>query len=376
MPGLRVKQGMSAAADAARAAAELCDAVAQDDPALVLFFCSSHYDLPRLAEEIGRRMPGPVYGCTTAGEITPAGHASRALVGVSLASERMRLVPLVIPDLHGFDAARAQACGDRVNAGVRAARAEMPAARSFGLLLVDGLSVMEEQVVGHLYRVLDGVPIVGGSAGDDLRFSGTHVYADGRFLADAALLLTVVTEHPFCVFKTQHFEPTSTRVVITRADPGRRRVHEINGEPAAEEYARLLGLDAGALDDAVFSRHPLMLRIGGEWFARSIRGVDAEGGLDFYCAIDEGLVLTLARAGDLVGDFEAALGRVRAELGPPALVVGFECVQRRAAIATEGLGARCDALARRHNLVGFHTYGEQYNAVHINQTLTGVALGS
>jgi hypothetical protein len=34
-----------------------------------------------------------------------------------------------------------------------------------------------------------------------------------------------------------------------------------------------------------------------------------------------------------------------------------------------------DALYRKHGVVGFHTYGEQFNAMHLNQTLTGIAFG-
>ncbi len=30
---------------------------------------------------------------------------------------------------------------------------------------------------------------------------------------------------------------------------------------------------------------------------------------------------------------------------------------------------------RRFGVTGFHTYGEQYNAMHLNQTLTGIAFG-
>jgi hypothetical protein len=32
-------------------------------------------------------------------------------------------------------------------------------------------------------------------------------------------------------------------------------------------------------------------------------------------------------------------------------------------------------LYRRYNVAGFHTYGEQFNAMHLNQTFTGVAIG-
>jgi hypothetical protein len=30
----------------------------------------------------------------------------------------------------------------------------------------------------------------------------------------------------------------------------------------------------------------------------------------------------------------------------------------------------------RNNAVGFCTYGEQYEAMHMNQTLTGIAIGA
>jgi len=52
----------------------------------------------------------------------------------------------------------------------------------FGLLLVDGLSMLEEQVIASLYNQLGNVPLVGGSAGDDLQFRKSQVYWDGQFL--------------------------------------------------------------------------------------------------------------------------------------------------------------------------------------------------
>ena len=43
------------------------------------------------------------------------------------------------------------------------------------------------------------------------------------------------------VFSLNHLTPTEQRMVVTGADPARRVVHQINAEPAAQEYARLLG---------------------------------------------------------------------------------------------------------------------------------------
>ena len=45
------------------------------------------------------------------------------------------------------------------------------------------------------------------------------------------------------MFKTEHFVSSDKKLVVTQADPERRIVTEINGAPAAREYARVVGLD-------------------------------------------------------------------------------------------------------------------------------------
>jgi hypothetical protein len=51
-----------------------------------------------------------------------------------------------------------------------------PNINRFGLLLVDGLSMAEERLVANLYQQIGNVPIIGGSAGDDLRFEQSFIY--------------------------------------------------------------------------------------------------------------------------------------------------------------------------------------------------------
>ena len=108
-------------------------------------------------------------------------------------------------------------------------------------MLVDGASVSEEPVAYAFQEGLGDVSLIGGSAGNGLRFGSTYVYVDGRFLSDAAVLVVADTPLPIMPFKTQHFVPTDERLVVTEADPARRTVTEIDGLPAAAEYARALG---------------------------------------------------------------------------------------------------------------------------------------
>jgi hypothetical protein len=115
--------------------------------------------------------------------------------------------------------------------------------------------------------------------------------------------------------------------------------------------------------------------IDGANYVRSIQKVNPDGGLKFYCAIDRGVVLRVARGVDLVTNLETALSQVRARIGPPQLVLTFDCILRKLEIAQDGLVEDVSGILRRSNAIGFNTYGEQFCGVHVNQTLTAIALG-
>ena len=70
-------------------------------------------------------------------------------------------------------------------------------------------------------------------------------------LAGAAVVVLVNTWLDFEVFTTQHVVPCGEKLVVTRADSASRRVFELNAEPAALEYARLVGVPLEALDFVV-----------------------------------------------------------------------------------------------------------------------------
>jgi hypothetical protein len=51
-------------------------------------------------------------------------------------------------------------------------------------------------------------------------------------------------------------------------------------------------------------------------------------------------------------------------------------VLRRLDAENRQVRRQMEDLYKSYGVVGFHTYGEQHNAMHLNQTLTGVAFGS
>lgn len=370
---LRVKKGASGSTNAAQAARELYEAIYDPEAALGIFYCAPEYDLDALGAALGELFGDmPLIGCTTAGEITPLGYMEGSLTGVSIGGPGLRAVSVRLDDLATFELSDGDELARTALKRLGSTTGTPPS--RFGFLLVDGLSMQEEGLVSAIYRTLGGVPLFGGSAGDGTRFGATHLYHGGKFRSGCAVFTLVECPFPFTVFKTEHFVASPQKMVVTGADPARRIVTEINGEPAGPEYARMVGLEVAELTPLIFASHPVVVSLGGELFVRSIQKVNDDGSLTFFCAIDEGIVLTVANGVDLVANLEAAFSKVRQAIGEPHVVLGCDCILRFIEIGQTGIREQVGALMAANNVVGFATYGEQFNSMHVNQTFTGVAI--
>jgi hypothetical protein len=374
---MAIRTGQSDASDALQAAQEFHAAVSQPDMALVVFFCSSDYDLKALAPEIQRLFAGTqVIGCTTAGEIGPAGCLQHSISGASYPSGEFAAATGWLGNLQTFELAQGQALAQRLLQEVEHRAPSADAENSFVIQLIDGLSMREELVTNAMQAAFDKIPLVGGSAADCGQFVQTFVYADGAFHADSVAFALVTTSRPFRTFRIQHFLPTDERLVITEAEPSLRKVSGIDGWLAAEEYARRIGSDVEGLDAAAFAANPIVVVIDGTDFVRSVQKSNIDGSLTFYSAMEEGLVLRIARGGDLLQNMEQAFDGLREGLGEIQSVIAFDCILRQREISEAGLTDQVTAVFGRNNAVGFNTYGEQTRGVHVNQTLTGIAIGA
>ncbi|KPQ07336.1 MAG: hypothetical protein HLUCCA12_05860 [Rhodobacteraceae bacterium HLUCCA12] len=352
--------------------AVLCAELGNGPFALIAVFMSPQGDLPALADDLRQHFSDtPVIGCTTAGEITTAGYDDGMIVAAALPAAHFSAATLLVRDLASFDPQAV--IGDMIRARGALAQAHPDREHEFAFLMIDGLSTKEDALTSALASGLGSMPLFGGSAADGTRFLETFVLHDGQMLRNAAVLAVVRTHCPVRVFKFEHFRPTQTRMVVTSADPARRIVRQINAEPAAREYARILGKDPAQLNPFTFAAHPVVVRIGGRHHVRSIRQVEENGDLVFYSAIDEGLVLTLAEPLDMVSHLAREFDAL-SDPDAPIAILACDCVLRRMEAQEKQLSGRLSEILRQHRVTGFSTYGEQFNTMHVNQTLTGVAL--
>jgi len=372
-----IRTAQSCAVEARLAVQEFHAAVVQANMALVIFFCSSEYDLDVLAAEMNRLFVGvQVAGCTTAGEIGPAGYRSRSLSGASFATDSCVAVCGLLRNLSQFNIAGGRDFAQTLLQQFESKAPQANSDNSFALLLIDGLSIRGEPVAHALQYALGDIVLFGGSAGDDQKFIKTFVFNEGQFYSDSAVLILVNTPLPFTIFKTQHFISTDERLVVTEADTSKRTVKEINGLPAAAEYARLLGIDVLDLNPMRFADSPVVVMIDGTDYVRSIQKANADGSLTFFCAIEEGVVLRVAHGVNLMKNLEQAFDKIRAEIGMPQLVIGCDCILRNLEVSQNGLKDHVGKIFQRNHTIGFSTYGEQFQGVHVNQTLTGIAIGT
>jgi hypothetical protein len=343
----------------------------------IVAFFSVDYDAAELAVELEAAFPNvAVSGCSTSGGIGPTGLMESGVLLIAFPREGFRIHTGVIEDVGASGVERASEIVRGLKARIGAADSGSLSERVFGIMLVDGLSNVEETLVAAVHWAFGDMQLIGGSAGDGLMFQQTSLIHGGRVLKRAAILLMVESDFSFRVFKTSNFEPTQIKLVVTAADTEGRTVHELNAEPAAREYASAIGLMLDDLGPFSFASYPLVVKVGGDYYCRSIRNMNPDGSLSFFCAIDEGLVFTVARPKDMLSSTERTLADLDRSLGGLDLVLGFDCVLRRLDAENRQIRRQMEDLYKTYGVVGFHTYGEQHNSMHLNQTLTGVAFGS
>ncbi|ABV94408.1 conserved hypothetical protein [Dinoroseobacter shibae DFL 12 = DSM 16493] len=350
----------------------LCAALGAEPLALVILFVSPSTDFGEVIRAASARFgETPVLACTTAGEISAQGYTEDEIVAVGLPSRHFAIETMLIDTLEEIDSQ--ELIGRTIRRRQSLMRLAPDWQNEFAFLMIDGLSLKEDELAFGLATGLGPVPLFGGSAGDGARFEETFVALNGIAYQDAAIVTFVRTRCPVRVFSLDHLRPTDRRMVVTGADPSRRIVRTLNAAPAAREYARILGKDPEQLGPFTFAAHPVVVTIGGTHHVRAIQQVTEQGDLVFFSAIDEGLVLTLAEPDHLVEHLEREFQALSAEV-KPAAIIACDCILRRLEAGQKQLLGRMSNTLAEHCVVGFSTYGEQLNAMHVNHTMTGVAI--
>lgn len=368
---------------------------------LVLVFASVRYDLEEMLRGIRDVVQGvPILGTTGAGEICNGVRVGSVVV-VVLASPYIRVAAGVGEKVSlSWENAVLQALGARelmpyFGADTTAVhkRLTLEGKQAFGLLFSPGNTRFSDsrsfEILEKLKELSQSrLPIFGGCSGDDWRMEENFVLHGDRVYRDSLLMAVFETSLEWGMALYHGFEPLPGQVVITGAEG--HEIRELNGEPAAEVFAGLLGKSAKELEGKHLTLSSgLPMGVSGPYGQYSIivaSYLTAGGGIRVSQPISRRTALTLMESepDDLVAAggeaFRKAL--LRGNVEDPAAVIVFPC-----ALQQKFLGERAGEqiatimqMAPGVPVVGFYSLGEQGLADdgtnrHNNGVITTLVIG-
>ncbi len=363
--------------DVKKVASELVTNCYSNKSKIFMFFSSSKYDFLALSKEI-KNLVGDnckVIGTTTSGEISKkSGITKGGVSAISFGEESMKIESVVIKGISKIPLLyRRDIIKSLNNLGYKE---EMKEYKDLsGILLVDGLRLAEEKVLSVINSIFDGnLQLIGGSAGDDLKFEETLLSIDGEILRDGAILTLVKSRVKMKLYRENIFESQGIEINITKADEKNRKIIEIDGQPARERYAKLLGINPNKLEKEVL-KNPIGRVVGKDVFISSIASIEGNN-LNMYAQVFE----------NSKGEILKGINPVEAQKMTKKLIdEDFEkiygmfcvnCILRSIQFEGEGnLKELSRGLESMGDYGGFVSYGEQYKKQHLNQTMTMLVMG-
>jgi hypothetical protein len=385
MPSVEMAHARTSLRDAAAAAEDLCTQLGSTNPKLVVLFASRDRDQLALNRALRERLPKStrLLGSTTAGEIDRDGmHYGTAVVsalsgdfelGLGLGRDMSR------------DAATAGETAIRTAARELGVRADdLGSRKHVALVIDDGFRYRKEELLLGVMSMNQALVAVGGGASDlevDPAKQSAMVHVDGEVATDAACVALFQTSAPWGALRSHWYTPTGQTLRITKVDSTAKRAIEIDGKPAAERYAELLGVEVNDLEFGKpkgFAVRPTALHVGREYFIRAPWKPLEDGSILFANMLDEGSELELVQCSDIVESTRRFFDiELPARVKSPRAVLLFHCSGRKWFAESTGRAAELsDSFRSAPPCAGMNVHFEIYCGFHINTTLTALAFGA
>lgn len=347
-------------------------AAAQADFTL-LFFDETH-DPQLIASLLDQHTAERGLGACTRHLLDQAGDYPRAVMAMSFCDPQIRAVIEIVPQLANLSLLPLVHLPEQMIRRLGRTPDELSAERHLWLTLIDGQATVSTLLVSFFSQLAPKLTLVGGSISSSEPDELCLVH-HGRTYREAAAF--VLLEYPFGfeTFHCMHHNLSDTWLTITRASQDGMVIEELDDRPARAVYAEQLQLDPDALTAARTMSSPLGMRFKGRAFPVGVVEPVGEG-LRLGLPIQVGDLLNVLEPGDMVEESEACLESALERLGAQApFMLLFECIGLAMEAEFIGRKEEFDAALRRVPLIGIHSLGEQYGALHCNHSLTGVVFG-
>lgn len=303
-----------------------------------------------------------VAGCSTSGEIISSGPQDRSVIVLVLASDDVRFHPVkaesISKDMQ--QAGRAFAEQVRQKSGGKA---------KLTFIFSDPLSGNGTELVRGIFDVLgNSFPLLGGAAGDDMKFKKTFQYFNDQVLTDAAVGIALEGDFQCRVGADHGWQPIGNPRTVTKAKG--TVLYELDGKPAFDLYRQHFGARADDFKEALSIAavtYPMGMKVkeDDKIMIRVPLGVGADGSIacgaevleksQIYLMIGTVSSATWASKGVAEKIHDAARG------ANPKLIFLSNCVARKVLMGDhcrKEVQAIQDLLGRQAEVFGFYSYGQ------------------
>jgi len=303
--------------------------------------------------EMSKLVSSNVTLCSTAGEYSAEGYKNGIISGFEYELSDAEVVEILYPPIKSINNLKESYKKVQNNKN------------AFALLLCDGLTGMEESIITTFYFIEDNFKIIGGSAGDNLKFKETFIFIGSKRVHSAVLFFNMQTRTS--IIKENIYVPSGERLLVTEADVINRTVKKFNNIPASTEYAKRLNISETDLPNH-FMNNPLGKIYKDEIFIASPMKVNPDKSITFYCQLIPNTFVEVLKPVDPIIEIK---NTIRSMPFKPTFVFSVHCILRSLKFQQDNLWKSIDKelISFCSNISGFVSYGEQFYKNHANQTM-------
>lgn len=366
---------------------EVLDNVITDDTRLVLYFVSSNFDQDKVVNgvreymnKIAFRNDIKIVGASTAGEFFNGEFLNDSITAVSFSGDfRVGVGLCDRVSLKGMMAGNElfeKACADAGKSPDSIKAESRYDEKYLGICINNGLSKVEELVMVTLKNAAGNISIAGGSAADSLKFERVYIHVNGLTYIDASVFILLELDTAFEVGYSTNYIPASGRMKITKADYKKRVVDQIDYVSCADLYAGFSGKSVSDLSFYDLLSNPLGVNMDNQFILKSPIRVNSGGSMGFLAMVKEGQEVYRMRQQSMISELDGLLGRLERRLGDIECLILFNCVYRHLEVLRDKTSQEIRNVFDGYKVIGMNTFGQQFNSMHMNQSLTYIAFGS
>lgn len=332
---------------------------------MLLLASATTYDQNQLLASLSAKAPESVLiGCSTSGEITPAGSMDNSVALMLIYSDTLKFVSGVGHNI----ADNPRDAGREMAKNIMNQAREIP---KVALMLPDGLSGNGADIVRGVLDVFgQDFRLAGGSAGDDFMFKKTYQYHGKEVYSGRVVGVGIYGDFSFGIGVRHGWIPIGTPRIATKSK--NNVLYELDGKSAITIYQDQFGKKDIVSKSEPFARLAITYPLGivapnqDGYLIRDPITVDTNGAITCAAEIPEGAevyIMIGSRDEAIVAAQDAArlaLAQVRGKTVKAAFL--FNCIARKKLFMQkkqEEIDKIREILGVTVPIIGFYTYGEQ-----------------